>query len=338
MIKRFAFLFFLIFSKNLLFSTDFQYGANFLKIPIPALTSGISEAYTSMVGPDSILYNPAGLGLLTYSALSATHNKYFEGINQEYISAVINTKYGNLGAVYSVMTSGDITAYDSNENIIGKTSTAHKFYGIAYSKGFPYFDYARRKIDPMLITPSMTKLKPVKVYIPKVYRFSFGFLAKKIEERLDNETSSTLVFDGGALLVLPGHFQIGASVQNIGGSQKFFSQIQKIPQVYRVGVAKDFSTIKGIMNFIFIVDYVYDEASGGYFNFGFEDDISKTFQIRVGYTTIEREGSSLSLGIGMTFDSLLTKESFLKGFRMDYAYLNYGIFGVTHRIGFQIVW
>ena len=39
--------------------------ASFLKIPVAAMPSGMGEAYTAMVGPDSILYNPAGLGLMS---------------------------------------------------------------------------------------------------------------------------------------------------------------------------------------------------------------------------------------------------------------------------------
>lgn len=328
---------FLIFNLFFYCFGETKYGASFLRIPVAAMTSGVSEAYSAMVGPDSVLYNPAGTGLLTYSAISATHNKYFEGINQEYIASTVYSKYGNFSAFYSVLTSGDITAYDNNENIIGTTNTSHKFYGVTYSKSFPYFDYAAKKIDPMIITPSWTRIKPVKVYIPKVYRLSFGVTAKKVEERLDNETSSTLLFDAGSVLILPGHVQFGASVQNIGKSIKFYEE-EKVPRVFRLGVAKDFSTIKSIMNFIFMADYVYDQSVGGYFNFGFENDIARAFQARVGYTTREKEGSSLSFGIGMNFDRLISKESFFKGFRMDYAFLNYGVLGPTHRIGFQIVW
>lgn len=315
-----------------------NYGGVFLKIPVAAMPSGLSEAYTSMVGADSVLYNPAGTGLLTYSALSATHNRYFEGINQTYITSTIYTPYGNFSAFYSVLASGDITSYDSNENITGNTNTSHKLYGITYSKGFPYFEYAAKKIDPMLITPSWTRIKPVKVYIPKVYRASFGFTVKKVEERLDTESSSSVLFDVGGILVLPGHFHIGTSVQNIGKSMKFYTQKEKIPVIFRFGVAKDFATVKDIMNFIFTADYVKSQDTGSYFNFGFEDDIAKAFQARIGYTTREKEGSALSFGIGMNFDRLISKESLVKGFRMDYAFVNYGVLGPTHRIGFQLVW
>lgn len=333
--KSVLFLLILFFSADYLFSA---YGGNFLKIPVAPVPSALSDSYSARVSADSLLYNPAGPGLLTYSELSLAHNQYFEGIMQEYLTSTVNTEYGNFSILYSVLSSGDIDRYDENENKIGKVSTSHKAYGIGYSKGFPYFEYARGKIDPMLITPSWSKIKPVKVYIPKVYRFSFGFLAKKIEERLDREKSSTIAFDAGALLVLPGHLHIGTSIQNISGKQKFYLEENKFPLIYRFGVAKDFHTVRDIMNFIFSVDFVNDEENGKYFNFGFENDILKSFQLRLGYSTKDREGSKLTVGFGMTFDRLLSQESLFQGFRMDYALVNYGVIGVTHRIGLQFIW
>ena len=320
------------------YALDSKYGAAFLRVPVATIPTSLSEAYASSVGGDSVLYNPAGTGLLTYSVLSLSHNKYFEDINQEYISLTLPTYLGNFSVFYSVLTSGDITSYDENENIIGKTSSSHKLYGFTYSKGFPYFDYARKRIDPMLIMPSWNGLKPVKVYIPKVYRASLGFSVKKIEETLDKDKSDTLLFDFGGILVLPGHFHIGASIQNIGGKQRFFSEETKVPRVFRAGISKDFRTVKDIMNFVFMADYVNDQSLGSYFNFALEDDISRSFQIRIGYTTKEKEGSSLSFGLGITLDRLIANKNFVKGLRLDYAFLNYGVLGATHRIGFQMVW
>ncbi len=331
-------IFIFLFFSNLLDCGNNRYASPFLRIPVGAITSGSFESYTAMVGLDSVLYNPAGNGLLTYSGISLTHNKYFEDMNQEYISSTINSRWGNFSVFYSVLSSGKFVSYDENENIIGKTSTSHKFYGFTYSKGFPYFEYANRRIDPMLITPSWTKIKPVKVYIPKVYRASFGVSIKKVEEVIDSERSSTFVFDIGGILILPGHFHIGSSFQNIGGKQKFVYDEAKIPKVFRFGIAKDFSTVKELMNFIFMVDFVKDDAIGRYFNFGIETDIVKAFQARGGYTTREKEGSKLSFGIGMNFDRLISKESIFKGLRMDYAYISYGALGPTHKIGFQVVW
>ncbi len=315
------------------------YTGSFLRIPLPPYPTSVAESFTARVNGDSNLYNPAGIGLLTYSSLSIAQNNYIEGISQQYLNAVINTVYGNFSAFYSVMNSGDITSYDENENITGKTSAVYSYYGFSYSKGFPYFEYARKKIDPMLITPSWSKIKPVKVYIPKVYRFSVGVSAKRIEEKLDTEKRGVNLFDLGVLLVLPGHFHLGASLQNLSSKSKFYQQYEKIPSTFRVGIAKDFSTIKEIINFIFSADYVVVEGNEKYLNTATEVDISKAFQIRFGYSTKANSSfSKFAFGLGMTFDSVLSKESIIKGLRMDYAYLSHKYLGPTHRLGFQMIW
>ncbi|MGC8867750.1 MAG: hypothetical protein ACP5PA_06035 [Elusimicrobiales bacterium] len=315
------------------------YTGSFLNIPPAPYPTSLAESFAARVNADSVLYNPAGLGLLSYSSLSIAHNKYIEGLLQQYINAVIDTPYGNFSAFYSVMKSGDIISYDESENITGNTSISYSYYGFSYSKGFPYFDYARKKIDPMLITPSWSRIKPVGVYIPKVYRFSFGLTAKKLEERLDTEKRGINLFDGGVLLVLPGHFHIGASIQNVSSKSRFYQQYEKIPSTFRFGVAKDFSTIKQIINFIFTADYVGVEGNKNYLSMASEIDILKAFQMRFGYSTKDNPGfSRFVFGMGMTFDSFLTKESLVKGLRMDYAYLEHKYFGSTHRIGFQMIW
>lgn len=308
---------------------------NIVPSPYPVSLAG---AFTSQVNSESIFYNPAGIGLLTYSVASVVHHKYFEEITQDYVNLTMNSKYGNFSAFYSVLKSGDILAYDENENIIGNTSTSHSLYGITYAKGFPYFEYAKGKIDPMLIPPYWSGIKPVKVYIPKVYRFSIGFTLKRLEEKLDNVKNSINLFDFGAILVLPQHFHLGFSIQNITQKRRFYELSEKVPITFRFGIAKNFATIKDIMNFTFIGDYVIIESNKKFFNSGMEINISKSFQIRVGYTTNETNFSKFVTGVGFTFDNFLSKESIIKGLRMDYTYLEHKFLDTTHRLGFQVLW
>lgn len=328
------FLFYLILS---IFSRETLTG-HFLNIVPSPYPVSLSNAFTSQVNSDAIFYNPAGIGLLTYSVASVAHHKYFEDITHDYFNLTIDSKYGNISAFYSVLKSGDITAYDENENIIGNTSTSHSLYGITYAKGFPYFEYAKGKIDPMLIPPYWSGIKPVKVYIPKVYRFSFGFTLKRLEEKLDNIRDAVNLIDLGTVLVLPQHLHLGFSIQNIANKRRFYELEEKIPVTFRLGIAKNFATIKDIMNFTFLVDYVIIESQKKFINSGMEINISKSFQIRVGYTTNETNFSKFVAGVGFTFDNFLSKESIIKGLRMDYTYLEHKYLDTTHRLGFQTAW
>ena len=158
----------LIFALGLKASDQGATGGNFLKIPVSAVPTGLADAYTAMVGPDSVLFNPAGVGLVSYNAISVAHNQYIEGISQQYISVVIPTTIGNFGAVYNTLASGEIKAYDYNDNLIGTTKTSHKWYGLTYARSWPKYGDDRGKLDPMIITPSWTKIPDVTDYRPKV--------------------------------------------------------------------------------------------------------------------------------------------------------------------------
>jgi len=312
--------------------------ANFLKIPVATIPSALGESYTAMVGPDSILYNPAGLGLLSYSSFSGSHNQYLDSIIQEYAAATYRTKYGTIGACFSMLSSGQITAYDKDDAIIGNTSTSHRFWILSFAQSWPHFDQDIGQLDPMLITPSWTKVTPVLDYRPKAYRISLGASLKNVGEKLDKTNSSVYTMDAGALLVLPGHFHLGVSALNIGGKQKFFSESYKLPGVLRAGIAKDFHSINDVMIVTAVSDMVKYSDAAAFNTVGLEIDIMRMFQLRAGYKSARDAGSSISGGFGMNFDKLTDKDSFVHGVRVDYSYLDYGDLGVTHRFGMQLVW
>jgi len=195
---------------------------DFLKIPVAAIPSALGEAYTALIGPDSILYNPAALGLLGYSTFSGSHNQYAAGVTQEYVSGAWRSPYGTLGAAYSTLYSGQIDAYDLNDMPIGNTSTRQSMLAVSFAQSWPHFNRDIGKVDPMLITPFWTSVRPVEDYRPKSYRFAFGGTVKKISEDLGGESASTYVYDAGAMLVLPHHLQAGFSALNIGPAYHHF--------------------------------------------------------------------------------------------------------------------
>ena len=312
--------------------------ANFLKVPAAPLPSGMAEAYTAMVGPDSMLYNPAGLGLLSYSSFSGAHNQYIDGITQEYLAASWRSPYGTVGAAFSTLSSGDIEAYDLNDMRVGNTSTGHRMASLAYSQSWPHFNQDIGKLDPMLITPGWTRVPPVRDYRPKSYRVSVGAAVKQISEKLGKDSASAYAFDAGVLLVLPRHLQVGLSAMNMGGKEKFVSESYDLPSSLRFGLAKDFHTVNDVMVFTLASDVVKYSDSDYLSATGMEVDIMKMFQLRLGYRSQKDSGSRLAGGFGMNFDRLSDKNSFLRGARVDYAYVDYGSLGATHRIGVQFIW
>ncbi|MCM2268193.1 MAG: hypothetical protein NDI60_10525 [Elusimicrobiales bacterium] len=313
-------------------------GGNFLKIPAAPLPSGMGEAYTAMVGPDSILYNPAGLGLLGYSSFSGAHNQYIDGITQEYLAASWRSRFGTLGAAFTTLSSGEIEAYDVNDMRVGNTSSGHRMIALAYSQSWPHFNKDIGRLDPMLITPSWTRVEGVREYRPKAYRLSAGAAVKRISEKLGKDSASSYAFDAGLLLVLPRRFHVGVSAMNLGGKVKFVEETYKLPATLRFGVAKDFHTVNDVMVFVLASDLVKYSDREYFSASGLEVDVLKMFQMRLGYRTQKDAGSRLSGGFGMNFDRLSDKKAFFKGARLDYAYIDYGGLGSTHRVGVQFVW
>jgi hypothetical protein len=312
--------------------------ANFLKIPVAAIPSSLGEAYTAMVGADSILYNPAGLGLLSYSAFSGAHNQYLDGIKQEYLALAWRFPFGTVGAAFTTLSSGDIDAYDENDMPIGKTSTGHQMTVVSFAQSWPHFRKDAGKLDPMLITPNWTRIEPVADYRPKSYRFAAGASVKKISEKLAGESSSAFAFDAGLALVLPRHFHLGVSALNVGSGEKFIEETYNLPSSLRFGVAKDFHTVNDIMVFTVASDIVKYSDRESFSATGLEVDVMKMFQLRLGYKTQKDSGSRVCGGFGLNFDRLADKNSFLHGARVDYSYVDYGALGTTNRLGVQFIW
>jgi hypothetical protein len=312
--------------------------ANFLKIPVAVIPTALAESYTALSGPDSILYNPAGLGLLSYSAFSGTHNRYLEEITQEYAALAYRSKYGTVGAAFSTVASGKITAYDVNDMVIGETSTSHQLWILSFAQSWPRFRNDTGKLDPMLITPSWSRIPNEQDYRPKTYRVAAGASVKKIIEKLDNVSGSVYTFDAGAVLVLPGHLQLGASALNITGKQKFMYESYALPKTLRVGAASDFHTINDMIIFTVATDMVKYSDAQSFNTMGIEADFMRLFQLRAGYRTRRDIGARLSAGFGLNFDKFAEKGGFISGVRVDYSYLAFGDLGNTHRFGLQLIW
>lgn len=312
-------------------------GANFLKIPVAAMPAAMGESYTALIGPDSALYNPGALGLLGYSSFSGSHNTYLADITQEYAALSVRTRYGTAGFSFSSLSSGGITAYDADDQIIGETETSHRVAALTFARSWPNFPSDIGMIDPMIIPPSWTRIHEVRDYRPKAYRFAAGVTVKHIMEELDDDSSSAWAADAGVMLVLPGRVQIGASALNLGTSQNFSSESAALPSSYRFGVAKDFHTVKDLMVFTVAADAVKYRDASLYQSFGLEVDILRFLQVRAGHKTSDNALAATTVGFGFNFDKF-TESGFLKGIRVDYASIGYGELGSTSRIGLQAVW
>jgi len=303
--------------------------ANFLKIPVAVIPSGMAEAYTAMSGPDSILYNPAGLGLMENAGFSGTHNRYLEEMTQEYAAVACPTRYGTIGAGFSSLSSGKFTSYDSNDQITGETGSSHQLWVLSIAGGWPRTSAKLKDKDRMLQVDGHNEVP---------YRLSVGASLKKITEALDKVGGRAYAMDAGAILTLPGHMKIGVSALNMGGEQRFRFESHPLPAAFRGGVSREFGAGNDIMGLTVSADAVkYSDASLAS-SVGVSAAVLKTFQLRAGYQSRRDIGSRVSGGFGLNFDKFMDKTGFIRGAGIDYAYLAYGDLGATHRFGFQLFW
>lgn len=332
-----AFLF--LFGSTVAFaSTDYgTTSANFLKIPVAPVPAGMGQAYTAMYGTDSVLYNPGALAIMNYSSISGAHEQYFSDMTQEYLAANIRFKFGTVAVMYNSFSSGKFQGYAQGDVPTGNIEAKFSAMSVTFAKSWPYFPEDKGKIDPMPTTPYWTRMEQVEDFRPKTYRFSVGATVKRVTEDLYESKASAMGFDAGALLVLPRHWQIGAAALNYGGKIKHYRDSFSLPSELRLGAAKDFHTKNDVMVFVFDVDGVKYKDSDYFLVAGMEANIAKVFQIRAGYSTQKDVLSNVSVGAGLSLD-IFGEDGFFNGARIDYAFADYGDFGATHRIGFQVVW
>ncbi|MDD4003958.1 MAG: hypothetical protein PHW69_01975 [Elusimicrobiaceae bacterium] len=310
---------------------------NFLKIPTAAIPAALGSAYTGAGTVDSILYNPAGIGLVNYNSISFSHNEYIEGLKQEYFAGAMPFEWGRIGAAFSTLSSDDFDAYDEHGSRIGQTSSSHMLFALNYANSYPYFHEDKNTHDRMLLVPDWSKLPDIERYRPQTFRIAYGATIRYIKERLDDASSSSMAADLGVIFVPASHVQLGAALQNIGGKQNFDTETYSLPLTYRFGIATDFLARKRVLILKALGDAVKESDRDLYFNFGLESNIRQMFQLRAGYRTGQDTGNGLTFGAGLCLDRFTEEGYFFRGIRLDYAYIHQGAFGASHRLGFQIL-
>ena len=300
-------------------------------------TTALGGAYTALYGPDSVLYNPAGLGLMNYSVLSVAHNTYMEGISQDYAAMALRTNLGTFGLTLNTLRSGDFKAYDNNGAGIGNTSSSHQLWIFSWGQMWPHFDRDRGYLDKMLITPEWSRMKVPDEYRSGADKIAVGASLKLVKERLDDASASSTSGDVGLIYVPHKHTHLGLAVQNIFGSQKFDSEAYALPRTIRAGIARDWETKSKLIIMLLSVDAVKESDRSLYFAAGTEANIIQAIQLRFGYKSNADLGNGISAGMGLSLDRLGEGALIMKGVRVDYAFVSQGMAGTTHRIGLQML-
>ncbi len=332
---------FIIFLSAFIFSVGSVYAqnnnagtsaANFLKIGVGARPMAMGDAAISTVSsPEAMYWNVAALSRINSDvAVSVSTMDWLVGTRHSYIAAALNLdEVGIIGMDIQYLNYGKIeetTVY--NQHGTGRYFSASDMaIGIGYS----------RKLTD---------------------RFAFGIKAKYISENIADANAGTFGFDVGAIFrttFFNNNLRLAAAISNFGTSMQFTGSNLNvsysvpdnpsnkeipatlttikwdIPLLFRFGISNYF-----INNDEWSVLVAYDILDSRDYqvrhNLGAEIGYDKLIYLRGGYKFNYSE-VSYTVGVGLDFTNILNQN-----LKLDYSYINYGVFNglnqFTLNVGF----
>lgn len=294
--------------------------AQFLKIGTGARAISLGGAYSAL-GNDiySIYWNPAGIARTNNNTEFAfNHAEWLADMSYDFAAGAINL--GDLGVV-----SASFTLFSVPEEEV---------------RTFESPEGDGRKWDANSISIAIGYAKNL------TDRFSIGFQAKFIREKIWNSSATGFAFDVGTLYRTPfNDLMIGAAISNFGtpmtldgrdlqfnadpndnlntGTNNipadYTTNSFDLPLTFRIGLAMDlyenrFFRVTGS------VDAIHPNDNTEYVNSGVEFAYDELFFVRVGYKSLFKENSEegLTLGGGIKYSFNGTK------IYLNYGYADYG--------------
>lgn len=282
-------------------------GFTFLEIPVTARTSALGESSISLSDMNSqgIFTNPASLGFtdITHS-FSASYSNWFADIKHYASSYSFSSDLGVFGVGIVVLDYGSMprTVAGGGQrvyNIIGSFDANAISVGIGYSK---------------MLTD----------------RFSFGVVAKYVEEKIDIYKADNILLDGGVLYYTGlGSLRIAASLQNFGTNSKFIADEFKMPIMLRLGAAAEVLGDKNSdYRITLIAEALHPTDADERINFGTEISWNEMVTLRAGYKFFYDE-ESFSIGFGLNPKLSIP-------FSTDFSFADYGRLGNILRFTLQL--
>lgn len=315
---------------SIAYSQDFkplgQSTMTFLKIDPVARSVGMGEASTCMDNDvNALFHNPAGIAIVSGSAISLNHTKYIADMNIYSVAAVYNyALLGSFGASFLYMDNGEFnrTIPDASERgyHLGDSFTANQFaIGIGYGRQITdkfsvggQIKYVHQDLGPAdIIEQTVEAIDTLTNTENKQGVFALDF--------------GTIYYIGFKDL------RVAMSFRNFGTSVEYSYESFQIPLLLRIGIAMNllsmFSNMEG-QSFEIAVEASRPNDYSERVNVGCEYSFRNLFYMRTGYRFNYDEGNfSAGFGLASTVTNLNLK--------IDYAYSDYGdAFGAVHRVSF----
>ncbi len=293
--------------------------ATFLQIGQGARAEGMGGAFTAVADDAYAVYwNPAGLAQITRQSAAINHVEFIEKINSQFASYVLpaNKLNGSLGVGLTYIDLGTINKTDDTNADLGSAKASS--YAGTLSWGQAVGD-----------------------------RLALGVSFKLINQNLAGETGSGMAADlGGLIALVPDRLMLGLTVLNLGPKLKTGTSGEDLPRTLTAGLA--FHAIPHKL--LFAVDGSKEAATDFQLRAGGEYTIQDRYIMRVGYQDTFDAGGGLSAGLGYIwrpradsttdffgqYDNKKEMQQHGLDIRIDYAYVDYGDFNSTQRIGLHM--
>jgi len=279
--------------------------ADFLKIPVGARETSLGGAFTAVAdNANAVYYNPAGLGLLQNPEISFTHNKFVEGISQQWFAAAYPYKTGAFGLGINYLSVSPFDAYDNADNPTGSVS--------AYDAA-AYLSWGGRS--------------------PLDYKFlrsvSYGASAKYISEKLAAQTGTGYGLDLGFLAETRlENLRFGFNVENAVSTEiKFIEAGARPPLRFKTGVMYEIRS-SAVSAARFALDYVFPADRPGYLAAGMEHNFYDALTVRMGYSSFGDISNGFNFGLGFDLDRYIGRS-----ISVDYSFGATYAFGEIHKLG-----
>lgn len=305
-----------------------------IKIAVGARASGMGETFVGVADDvHSIYWNPAGLGQISRSQLSAMHTEWLAGVRYEWVGFAQSLgKWATIATDVAYVHTGDIIR--TVELDVGRYATD----GV-----FDYRNLAYR------IAVGSGKYKHLR-FGAAFHVLQQSVVFDKTKQRMPTREIQSIGVSVGVLYDMPiKNLRIGATIQNLGGGVKgFYRQEHKEAQTHiiRIGGAYEIQikppeselieaeieagqTVKTPTNRIILAtDLNIPNDSSVYVNAGLEYTLKNGFSVRFGYRA-RREVDFLSRfsgGFGYATSA----------YNVDYAFVPFGDVGNTHRVSLTL--
>lgn len=306
--------------------------ANFLNIPVGGKAISMGGAFTAISDdPTALFWNPGAMARNAKSDVYTSITNYFVDSQHTWFGAqYMLTPSDAFGISLNNLNYGDweqVTTVEEPDGTGEYWQASDLAIGVSYAR-------------------SMTD------------RFSIGTSIKYINQKIYNESASTVAVDLGLLFITQFNgLQIGASIRNFGGSlemrgRDLLTQVDldedsdgnnenivsylktdtwAIPLTYVIGASMPVVNTR-LNKLVLAADVMRPTNDAQILNLGMDWEIANIISVRAGYQSMfksERE-NGLTLGLGLNLEISGMSVVF------DYSFQNYGRLGVLNTTSFAL--